>query len=167
MVGAGGQVRPGLAQLSFVGDAMFGIGELLSIIPAKCINWYIIIIFITIVIITMIAIIIISIIINININIFNINIFIINIIFTTSSSSLQVVKALPSPSYSRTSNVEQCGLDSQITQLIFSLDTTFSYSIISSYISILTLQINVNHKYKIALTAMPDSNIFRGEFSQL
>ena len=56
MVGAGGQVRPGLAQLSFVGDAMFGIGELLSIIPAKCINWYIIVIFITKVIITVIVI---------------------------------------------------------------------------------------------------------------
>ena len=135
-MGAGGQVRLGLAQLSFVGVAMFGIGELLSIIPAKCINWYIIVIFITKVIITMIAIIITPVMINININI-----FIINIIITTSSSSLQVVKALPSPSYSRTSNVEQCGLDSQITQLIFSLDTTFSYSIISSYISILTLQI--------------------------
>ena len=112
---------------------MFGIGELLSIIPAKCINWYIIVIFITKVIITVIVIIITPVMINININI--------NIIITTSSSSLQVVKALPSPSYSRTSNVEQCGLDSQITQLIFSLDTTFSYSIISSYISILTLQI--------------------------
>ena len=135
-MGAGGQVRPGLAQLSFVGDAMFGIGELLSIIPAKCINWYNIVIFITKVIITMIAIIITPVMINININI-----FIINIIITTSSSSLQVVKALPSPSYSRTSNVEQCGLDSQITQLIFSLDTNFSYSIVSSYISILTLQI--------------------------
>ena len=133
MVGAGGQVRLGPAQLSFVGVAMFGIGELLSIIPAKCINWYIIVIFITKVIITVIVIIITPVMINININI--------NIIITTSSSSLQVVKALPSPSYSRTSNVEQCGLDSQITQLIFSLDTTFSYSIISSYISILTLQI--------------------------
>ena len=99
-MGAGGQVRVGLAQLSFVGVAMFGIGELLSVIPIKCINWYIIVIFITKVIIT-------SIMINININI-----FIINIIITTSSSSLQVVKALPSPSYSRTSNVEQCGLDS-------------------------------------------------------
>ena len=106
-MGAGGQVRVGLAQSSFVGVAMFGIGELLSVIPIKCINWYITVIFITKVIITMTAIIITPIMVNINIDI-----FIINILITTSSSSLQVVKALPSPSYSRTSNVEQCGLDS-------------------------------------------------------
>ena len=39
-MGAEGQVRVGLAQSSFVGVAMFGIGELLSVIPAKSINWY-------------------------------------------------------------------------------------------------------------------------------